>query len=72
MYVDDQIVKRVAAKRNPADKFNWRIGAQMAFNRLWEKKKKPVKVKKKWMHIALEKSSVEARKAMEDMLRKLC
>ena len=43
MYVDGQQVKGECAKRNPADKFNWRIGAQTAFNRLWEKKKKPVK-----------------------------
>lgn len=43
MIVNGHTVKRVAAKRNPADKFNWRIGAQTAFNRLWEKKKtKPV------------------------------
>lgn len=43
MIVNGHTVKRVAAKRNPADKFNFRIGAQTAFNRLWEKKKKPVK-----------------------------
>lgn len=43
MYVDDKVIKRTAAKRHPADKFNFRIGAQTAFNRLWEKKKqKPV------------------------------
>jgi len=42
MLVDGHTVKKTTAKRNPADKFNWRIGAQMAFNRLWEKKKKPV------------------------------
>ena len=42
MYVDDNVIKRTAAKRHPADKFNWRIGAQTAFNRLWEKKNKPV------------------------------
>ena len=41
MYVDGQQVKGECAKRNPADKFSWRIGAQTAFNRLWEKKKKP-------------------------------
>lgn len=43
MYVDGQQVKGECAKRNPADKFSWRIGAQTAFNRLWEKEKKPVK-----------------------------
>lgn len=44
MFVDGYPVKGEVAKRNPADKFNWRIGAQTAFNRLWEKKKpeKPV------------------------------
>lgn len=42
MYVNDELVKTEFARRNPADKFNWRIGAQTAFNRLWEKKKKPV------------------------------
>lgn len=41
MYVDGQQVKGECAKRHPADKYNWRIGAQTAFNRLWEKKKKP-------------------------------
>lgn len=35
MYVDDKVIKRTAAKRHPADKFNWKIGAQTAFNRLW-------------------------------------
>jgi hypothetical protein len=44
MYVDGKVIKRTAAKRNPADKFNWKIGAQTAFNRLWEKKKKPMPV----------------------------
>lgn len=42
MYVNDELVKTEFARRNPADKFKWRIGAQTAFNRLWEKKKKPV------------------------------
>jgi len=42
MYVDDNLVKMESAKRNPADKFNWRIGAQTAFDRLWKKKKKHV------------------------------
>lgn len=39
MFVNGIRVKETKAKRNPADKFNWRIGAQTAFNRLWEKKK---------------------------------
>ncbi len=41
MFVNGHKVKETKAKRNPADKFNFRIGAQTAFNRLWEKKKKP-------------------------------
>lgn len=40
MYVDDELVKTRMARCNPADKFSLRIGAQTAFNRLWEKKKK--------------------------------
>ena len=42
MFVNGHKVKETKAKRNPADKFNFRIGAQTAFNRLWEKKKMPV------------------------------
>lgn len=51
MYVDNKVIKRTAAKRHPADKFNWRIGAQTAFKRLWEKKKKPVKEMGKYQKI---------------------
>ena len=40
MLVDGRTVKKATAKRNSADEF--RIGAQTAFERLWEKKKKPV------------------------------
>ena len=46
MFVNGHKVKETKVKRNPADKFNWRIGAQTAFNRLWEKKKKPENPKK--------------------------
>lgn len=53
MLVNGHTVKRVAAKRNPADKFNWRIGAQTAFNRLWEKKKKPANVVQTWIDEAI-------------------
>lgn len=42
MFVNGHKVKETKAKRNPADKFNWKIGAQTAFKRLWEKKKKPM------------------------------
>ena len=38
MFANGHKVKEAKAKRNPEDKFNWRIGAQTAFNRLWEKK----------------------------------
>ena len=40
MFVDGEKVKDTVAKRNPADKFNFRIGAQTAFDRLWERSKK--------------------------------
>lgn len=43
MFVNGKEVKQVTAKRNPADKANFHIGAQTAFDRLWEKKEKPVK-----------------------------
>lgn len=43
MFVNGKEVKQATAKRNPADKANWRTGAQTAFDRLWEKKEKPVK-----------------------------
>lgn len=43
MYVDGHEVKHAHAKRNPADKFSWRVGAETAFGRLWSnsEKKKP-------------------------------
>lgn len=43
MIVNGKEVKQAAAKRNPADKANWRMGAQTAFDRLWQKKPKPEK-----------------------------
>lgn len=64
MFVDGYPVKGEVAKRHPADKFNWRIGAQTAFNRLWEKKKKPVKVKKNWLDDAFEKAAGELQKRL--------
>lgn len=41
MIVNGKEVKQATAKRNPADKANWRIGAQVAFDRLWAKQEKP-------------------------------
>ena len=38
MQVNGRKVKQAQAKRNPADEFNWRIGAETAFVRLFEKK----------------------------------
>lgn len=43
MIVNGKEVKQATAKRNPADKANWRTGAQTAFDRLWEKQEKPEK-----------------------------
>lgn len=40
LVVDGEIVKKTTAKRAPCDKFNLRTGAEVAFNRLWEKKMK--------------------------------
>lgn len=45
MIVNGKEVKTATAKRNPADKANWRIGAQTAFDRLWKKQEKPEKQK---------------------------
>lgn len=41
MVVNGKEVKTATAKRNPADKANWHIGAQTAFDRLWAKQEKP-------------------------------
>jgi hypothetical protein len=38
MIVNGKEVKSARAKRNPDDKPNWRIGAEMAFGRLFSKK----------------------------------
>jgi hypothetical protein len=43
MQVNGRKVKQAQAKRNPADEFNWRIGAETAFGRLFEKKTAPAK-----------------------------
>lgn len=36
MEIDGREVKTAQAKRNPSDKQNWRVGAETAFERLWE------------------------------------
>lgn len=46
LVVDGKIVKKTTAKRAPCDKFNLRTGAEVAFNRLWEKKEKEEKEEK--------------------------
>lgn len=40
MIVDGKTVKTATAKRNPADKFNFKTGAELAFTRLFAKKTK--------------------------------
>ena len=47
MIVNGKTVKTATSKRNPADKANWRIGAQTAFEHLWEKQEKPEEQKVK-------------------------
>lgn len=39
MIINGKEVKTAQAKRNPADKFNWKLAADLAFNRLWGEKK---------------------------------
>lgn len=70
MFVDGYPVKGEVAKRNPADKFNWRIGAQTAFNRLWEKKKKPVKPVDKYAQLFEEKLTEFAKEETEKIFRR--
>ena len=43
MEVNGKEVRKAQAKRNPDDKFSWRVGAETAFGRLWGKgeKKEP-------------------------------
>lgn len=40
MTVDGKEIKGAVARRNPEDKFNWRKGAELAFERLWNSPKK--------------------------------
>ena len=70
MYVDGQQVKGECAKRNPADTFSWRIGAQTAFNRLWEKKKKPVKLVDKYVQLFNEKMTEWAKEEAGRIFRR--
>lgn len=46
MMVDGKVVKETTAKCAPCDKFNFHTGAEVAFNRLWEKKEKEEKEEK--------------------------
>ena len=46
MLVDGEVVKETTAKCAPCDKFNFHTGAEVAFNRLWEKKMKEEKKEK--------------------------
>lgn len=43
MTINGREVKTAIARRNPADKFDWRKGAELAFERLWNGKKKAEK-----------------------------
>ena len=36
LIINGKEVKTAKAKRNPVDKFNFRIGSQLAFDRLWQ------------------------------------
>lgn len=53
MTINGREIKTAIARRNPADKFDWRKGAELAFERLWNsqrKAKKKLKVRevKRW------------------------
>lgn len=43
MTINDREIKTAIAWRNPADKFDWRKGAELAFERLWNSQKKAEK-----------------------------
>lgn len=43
MTINGREVKTAIARRNPADKFDWRKGAELAFERLWNSQKKAEK-----------------------------
>lgn len=43
MTINGKEIKGAVARRNPEDKFDWKIGAELAFGRLWSKPKREVK-----------------------------
>ena len=43
MTINDREIKTAIARRNPEDKFNWRKGAELAFERLWNSQRKAEK-----------------------------
>lgn len=43
MTINGREVKTAIARRNPEDKFNWRKGAELAFERLWNSQRKAEK-----------------------------
>lgn len=43
MTINDREVKTAIARRNPEDKFDWKKGAALAFERLWNSQKKAEK-----------------------------
>jgi hypothetical protein len=46
MIINGKEVKTAAAKRNPKDKHDWKMAANVAFDRLWKKQEKPEGQKK--------------------------
>lgn len=44
MTINDREIKTAIARRNPADKFDWRKGAELAFERLWNSPRKAEKM----------------------------
>lgn len=43
MTINDREIKTAIARRNPADKFDWKKGAVLAFDRLWNSQRKAEK-----------------------------
>lgn len=43
MVINDREVKTAIARRNPEDKFDWKKGAAVAFDRLWDSQRKAEK-----------------------------
>ena len=43
MTINGREIKTAIARQNPEDKFDWRKGAKVAFNRLWDSQKKAEK-----------------------------